>query len=165
MPIKSILSEVIRRAEISATQASADAFAATVISTGISTTGNFGWLLKRIEFEVDPDIIVAAPQTADCSLQLQVAAGVQQSNPLLPNSNDFVAQMQMCMPGIAASTSAYSLPTQYVWEAPDNLVLVDPDLTLILDSTGTGAVNVGTARIYYFPIELNELDILRLIAG
>jgi hypothetical protein len=164
MPIKSILSEVIRRAEISATQGSADAFATTVVSTGISTTGNFGWLLKRIEFEVDPDIIVVAPQTADCSLQLQVAAGVQ-TNLVLPNSNDFVAQMQMCMPGIAASTSAYQLPTQYVWEAPDNLVLVDPDLTLILDSTGTGAANVGTARIYYFPIELNELDILRLIAG
>jgi len=41
---------------------------------------------------------------------------------------------------------------------------VDPLLNVAIDSAATAVANSVSAKIFYWPVELSELDILRLIA-
>lgn len=159
----SVLGALVQTATLAVTQGSADAFATVELATGISTAAKFAWLIERVEFAVSAGI-VAAPQTADCDLIIQIAQGVVPAALKTPDDDDLICEWRSLMPGIASAVNAYLLPGGYTWWAPENFVVVDPALHLIVDSSATAVANTGYARIFYYPVELSELDILRMIA-
>jgi len=159
----SILDSVVQSAVVSVLQGSADAFATAQLATGISTASKYGWMIQRIDFAWSAGI-VATPQTADADAIIQICQGSAKAALVTPVDVDLVAEWRQAMPGIAAAVNAYALPLQFQWNAPENLVIVDPVLNLLVDSTSTGVANTGYAKIWYYPVAINELDILRMIA-
>ena len=159
----SIIDSVVQTAVASVLQGSADAFATAQIATGISTAAKYGWMIQRVEFSVSSGI-VATPQTADADCIIQLSQGATKAAVLTPVDVDLIAEWRFCLPGIAAAVNAYYLPLSYRWEAPENTVIVDPTLNLLFDTTLTGVANTGYVKIFYYPVAINELDILRMIA-
>jgi len=163
MARSSILNKLIQQARILATQGSADAFVTAQLSTGISTAARYGWMIHQIDFTLAVGV-AAAPQTSDCDVTMQVTQGEEAAALLASSNSNVIAERRMAMPGIAAAVNAYLIDLVWSWKAPPNYVIVDPTVNLAVDSTNTAVANSVTAVIHYFPIELDELDILRLIA-
>lgn len=157
------LGSIVQLATINVVQGSADAFATTELQTGISTAARYGWMIERVEFAVSAGF-VAAPQTADVDLIMQIVQGQTPVALLPPDDMDLVCEWRNLIPGIAAAVDAYLFPGGFTWWAPENLVIVDPTLYLSIDSSASAVANTGYARIYYYPVELSELDILRMLA-
>lgn len=160
----SVLGALCQRAVIDVSQGSADAYNFATLQTGISTAARYGWLIERVQFSWFPDTLVAAPQTADWWARAQLHVGDDMAAITTPTTSTFVCEHQIVSAGIASAVNGEIIPTQYTWEAPENFVIVDPTIQLLVDSNATGAVNTAYAEIFYFPIELSEMDILRLIA-
>lgn len=163
MASKSVLGALVQVATLQVTQSAADAFVSGQLSTGISTASRYGWLLDRVVLDISTNA-VAAPQTSDVDITMQLYQGPAVTSVLAFDIDDLVCMYRVVVPGIAAAVNAYTLPVQSTWDAPENFVLVDPLLNLLIDSTSTGVSLVGTARVFYYPVELSEMDILRLIA-
>ena len=159
----SVLDSLVQSAVVSVLQGSADAFATSQLATGISTAARYGWMIQSIDFAWSAGI-VATPQTADADAIIQITQGSTKAALVSPVDVDLVAEWRQCFPGIAAAVNAYQLPIQFRWQAPENLVIVDPVLNLLVDSTLTGVANTGYAKIWYYPVPISELDILRMIA-
>lgn len=159
----SITDRIVQMAQALVTQGAADAFVTAQIATGISTAAKYGWMLERVEFGVN-QAIVAAPQTADCDFQCQIGQGVAPASIYPASSADLICERRVAIPGIAAAVNAYPLELYWTWRAPENYVIVDPTLNVVLDSTNTAVANSMICRVYYYPIQLQELDILRLIS-
>lgn len=159
----SVLGALVQVANLAVTQGGNDAFATVELATGISTAAKFAWLIERIEFAVSAGI-VAVPQTADADLIVQIVQGTVPASLLTPDDDNLICEWRNIFPGIAAAVNQYFFPGQYTWFAPENFVVVDPSIHLSVDSTLTGVANTGYARVYYYPVELSELDILRMIA-
>lgn len=161
---KSILEALVQQVNVTVTQGGADAFAVTTIETGISTAARFGWLIDSVEFHFGT-AISATPQTADCDAQLILTKEqITPTSLITPSDEDYIAGYRLAMPGIAAAVNQYVINLDYKWAAPPNTVVVAPRLQFAIDSSGTTATNVGYVRVNYFPMELSEMDLLRLIA-
>lgn len=159
----SILDSVVQSAVVSVAQASADAFSTAQLATGISTASKYGWMIQAIDFSWSAGI-VAAPQTADCDAIIQITQGSTKAALVSPVDVDLVGEWRQCFPGIAAAVNAYVMQLSHRWMAPENFVIVDPVLNLLVDTTATAVANTGYAKIWYYPVAINELDILRMIA-
>lgn len=159
----SILDSVVQSAVVSVTQGSADAFATAQLATGISTASKYGWMIQAIDFSWSAGI-VATPQTADADAIIQITQGSTKAALVSPVDVDLIAEWRQCFPGIAAAVNAYVMQLSMRWNAPENFVVVDPVLNLLVDSTATAVANTGYAKIWYYPVAINELDILRMIA-
>jgi hypothetical protein len=159
----SILDKLVQQARILATQGSADAFVTAQLSTGISTAARFGWMIHQIDLTLAV-AVAAAPQTSDCDVVMQVTQGEEAAALQGASAAAVICERRIAIPGIAAAVNAYPLELVHSWKAPPNYVIVDPTVNLALDSTNTGVANSVVAVIHYFPVMLDELDILRLIA-
>lgn len=158
-----VTDRIVQLAQLALTQGSADAFVTGQIATGISTGARFGWLIDRVEFVVGVGI-AAAPQTADCEFSAQLGQGAAPAALYSSVSTDLICERRVALPGIAAAVNAYAIELAWSWKAPDNYVVVDPLLNVAFDSTATAVANTLATRVYYYPIAITELDILRLIA-
>ena len=160
---RSVLGSLPQYATAIATQASADAFATTRIETGISTASKYAWMLDRIEFfyrVADVTTWIAGA----CSIEAQVAQGATPAALVTPDSSDFICCDRIYNRSDGTEANFQTLQLRSDWTAPENFVVVDPSLNFSIDSTATGASNVVTCRIWYWPVELSEMDILRMLA-
>jgi len=156
------LNSIVRRLNWLITMTAADAATVDEMDTGISTQANFGLLIHKIEGVID---VGGDPvQTSDCRADFQLAIG-QQTGLVSGgyNSNDLILQRVVGYEGIAASTSSYPHLMSFEWMAPPNLVIVNPTITAILDTTNMANACTTTGRIWFSPIELTELEVLRLL--
>lgn len=158
-----ITDRIVQSAVASVLQGSADAFVTAQIATGISTGSRFGWMIDSVEFLLK-ETVVGAPQTSDCDLEMQLTQGTAPAAIIASSSTDLICERRLALPGIAAAVNAYVIELGWKWKAPDNYLVVDPLLNVVLDSTSTAVTNTLVCRIFYFPVQLQELDILRLIA-
>lgn len=159
----SILDKLVQQARILATQGSADAFVTAQLSTGISTAARYGWMIHQVDFTLAV-AVAAAPQTSDCDVVMQLTQGEEAAALQASSAAAVIAERRIAIPGIAAAVNAYALDLVFSWKAPPNYVIVDPTVNLAVDSSNTSVANSVTAVIHYFPVQLDELDILRLIA-
>jgi len=162
---ESILNKVILNAGVSATQGSADAFVAAALQTGMSPASRFGWKIEKVEIELDVGL-AAAPQTSDCNVEVALTQTAEDPTSIAPHvaTPRVICKRSLILPGIAAAVNAYAVEGLWVWVPPPNFVVVASQLWLELDSANTGVANVASCRIFYFPIQLSEIDILRLNA-
>lgn len=157
----SILENLVQVAHVEVTQGGADAYADVEIATGISTAARYGWMLDRVEMMFGGyDEIVP---TADFSFEMALSRG-QQTAMLDYQDEECICKSRVDGSGTAASTTAFQLVQPFIWQAPPNYVVVDPILTYAIDGDSTGGTFTSQARVWYFPVELQELDILRMIA-
>jgi hypothetical protein len=160
---KSVLGSLVQMASITVTQGSADAFATAELQTGISTASRYGWLIDRVEFQIQAGV-TAFPVTADGDYEIQLVQGSVPTALLAFTDANLVANNKRGFVGTAAAAVAYTFDLKDMWMAPENLVIVDPSVHIAIDSANSGVALVGSLRIYYYPVELSELDILRMIA-
>lgn len=161
MASKSVLGSLVQTARIACTQGSADAFATARLETGISTASRYGWLLDRVDFVVAG--LNAYVATADADFTAQIVQGAVPTGTVAFTSPDLIAYCSVSTAGIAAAVAPVAFSNIYRWDAPENYVVVDPSLHITLDSSNQGTLTC-TAIIHYYPVELSELDILRMIA-
>ena len=147
----------------SATQGSADAFVTTRIETGISTAARYAWMIDRVEFFLALGSIDAWAN-ADSSFEAQITQGSAPAAIVAATSTDFICCRRLYKAADGTPASAQFVAPDLTWSAPENLVVVDPSLNLNVDSTATAVANVVVARIWYWPVELSEMDILRMLA-
>lgn len=163
---KSVIGTLIRDFNAQLTQSGADVFVTGATETGISTQANFGILVDRVEFSLSPLLLSQATPAVDVEARIALLHGDTPTvNTILDYSNDdLIALASFTIQGVAASTSDVYMPANWTWIAPPNYVVVAEQLHFVLDTTNTGQANVGAYRIFYTPIELSELDVLRLLS-
>lgn len=161
MASRSILGSLVQVARVQVTQGGADAFATTRLETGISTASRYGWLIDRVEFTTSG--VYSYVATNDSFFRAQIVQGATPTASLNPTDVDFVCEHFESIAGIAAAVAPVVIPDQRIWMAPENYVIVDPSIHLTIDSTNVGTLTVD-ALIFYYPVELAELDLLRMIA-
>ena len=146
------------------TQGSADAFATTRIETGISTAARYAWMIDRVEFFYDLATMAAAIAGAN-SGEVQIVQGAVPTALVSPTSADFVCCSRFVNRSDGTEANFQTiLPLRDEWVAPENFVVVDAAIHLSIDSTATGQSLTHVIRLWYWPVELSEMDILRMLA-
>jgi len=159
----STLDALVQMTQFDLVQAAADGVAVVEVDTGISTAATFGWLIDRIEFHL-ADTLEGIPLATDQQIRLQLARGPS-TGVFLPVSNDdMICDFLVMLPTIAGSVGNPVLTSPLVWVPPDNYVIASPTVTARLDTAGTGLTETYGCRIFWFPIEMSELDLLRILA-
>ena len=158
----SIMNTLVQASVNKVTQGSADAFAYDTIQTGMSTSSRYGWLIHSIGFMVGN---IGAVASADGYFRVQVVKNEETSSLVDSADNDLIYEWGTSV--IAAGTPAnlFTFGLNHYWEAPPGLLVVNPQLSLLIDSDATGLTMSATARIYYYPTEVSEMDMLRLITS
>lgn len=159
---QSVINALSQFATASATQGSADAFATTRIETGISTAARYGWMIDTVEFYLD--VAASGWANADCSAQFQLLQGTVPTAVLAPTSADFICEARYAKMADGTPASTQTIPLTSQWKAPENFVIVDPAIHLAIDSTSTNVANTVVVRIFYWPVELSEMDLLRMLS-
>jgi hypothetical protein len=153
---------LIQRFAVTLTQGGADAAIASEIDTGISTAAAFGWLIERVELFL-PDL-TTIPLATDQEIRLQVHSGPSQGAFLVDTDNDVLCDLKLTMPTVAGSVGNPVIMSPWIYVPPGNRVIVNPTITCRLDTAGTGLTATYIAAIYYTPISISELDLLRMLA-
>lgn len=161
MATKSITDTLVQFASVEVTQGAADALITGTVNTGISTAATYGWMIEKMEYDIAT--MTAIPLATDQDIRIQVARGSQTAF-LDFDDDDVICQWQTFIPTIAGSVGNPVLQMPYIWIPPTNYVVANPTITLLMDSTGTGLALVGRLRIFYFPVKMSELDLLRILA-
>jgi len=161
--MSSFTDALVQRYAVALTQSGADAASAVEIDTGISTAAAFGWMIERIELVIAD--LLTIPLATDQDIHFQVHKGPSQGAFLAPTDNDVVWDWKLMVPTIAGSVGNPVIESPAVFLPPPNLVVVNPTLTLRVDTTGTGLTSTFYGVIYYTPITVSELDLLRLLAS
>ena len=142
----------------------------TAINTSIFGTNN-GILLKRVELSVD--VFMASTMNPFNNkyvmLSLMRSPIDLTSFPYLPREVNVSKDNLICQGGFSGNVHgggvdshfAVNFPSQWTWEAPIGFLLVDSELTLLLDSVGTGIAMEGAVRIYYQLTQLTALEKLQ----
>lgn len=142
----------------------------TAINTSILGTNN-GILLKRVEFSIDIFQASATNMFNNKYVMLSLLRSPLDLTafPYLPREVNVGVDNLICQAGCANSVHGgaidahftSSLQNQWTWEAPIGYLLVDNELTFLLDSVGTGFQMEGAVRIYYQTTQLTALEKLQ----
>ena len=159
---KTIMNELVQAASVVVTQGGADAFVNETIQTGISTLGNFGWLLHRVDYTLRTASAGIEGMSADANIQLQLCRKVQTA--IIDFEDQDLLMDQQYALSLTTSGQVW-VPESHIWYPPDNMVVVDPEISFSLDSNATGLTLVADCRVYYFPVSMSQMDILRLTVG
>lgn len=160
---RSILGSLPQYVSASVTQGSADAFATTRIETGISTAAQYAWMLDRVEFYLNP-VAFAGTAGADSDIQIQLAQGAVPTAVLTPTDPNLICRSSFSIVAQGTPAALQMIPGEFTWTAPENFVIVDPSIHLLVDSSATTLSNVVYTRIWYWPVQVSEMDLLRMIA-
>jgi hypothetical protein len=159
---KTIMNELVQAASVTVTQGGADAFVNSAIQTGISTLGNFGWLLHRVDYTIRTAAAGIQGVSADAEIQVQLCRKTQTAI-IDFEDQDLLMDQQFAL-SLTTSGQVW-IPESHVWYPPDNMVVVDPEISVSVDSDATGLTLVVDTRVYYFPVSMSQMDILRLTVG
>jgi hypothetical protein len=152
--------QVAQYRNITLTEGGADVFVQATEYTGIDSGAGYGWLIKRIETMIPLAQAIEAI-AADNSIAFSL------SNRSLTAVGDLTDSDVIYVDGTAGqlvTTGFGTAQRKFVWDAPDGVIVVSPALYAQLDSTGTGLSLTAHMRIYYEPVKLTELEILRMLS-
>lgn len=151
-----------------------DTPAQTAINTAIFSTTK-GILLKRVEFSIDIFQASATNMFNNKYVMLSLLRSPLDLTafPYLPREVNVGVDNLICQAGCANSVHgggvdahfSYNLQNQWTWEAPIGYLLVDNELTFLLDSVGTGFAMEGAIKIYYQETQLTTIEKLQFILG
>lgn len=131
-----------------------------VVPTLLTVDGRMGWNLKRFTTILSDVAGVAPTAKATISCQLNTETGQQ-----LFTDADNIAINLYLFQGIAASTSAGQVQPQAEWRSVDGRLTVQPNLYLLLATSGLTAVQVVLVELEYETVKLTDMEVMRLLQG
>lgn len=160
---QSILDAVTRSVGGVVLQTAANSATRVELSTGISTVANYAWIVMGGCWGIE-GLDAALVQTADCYVRFGMRQGPVADYTWRTDDENVVWSHAMDFPGIAASTTSYSIQTAGIVYPVEDVIIFRPQLTMGIDSVNLGAVLRLGWKLYYKVVEISELDLLRLIA-
>jgi len=159
MPQK--ISDIHYHAGVRVTQSAADTATEATIDTQISTLSKAIWEVLSVEFLLNAGSMKAwAAVDAEITLTLQKETGA-----LTFNSERLIARVEMAVAAHGTPANTLIFPIQpFLWvpHPATGLFVADSELIFRVGSTGTGVANVADMKIHYRPVEVSEIDLLRL---
>ena len=143
-------------------QSSADVLTQAFIPTGLQQNENYGLLITRVEFLLDPTVLKAWAN-ADISMNISLHRSHLTSLALTHTDSKSIAQWTFAVTAQTSSVDAY-IPGSFVWIPPANLVIADEEMTLSMFSIATGQKNYLSAVVYAERTVLTPGQVIQLRA-
>jgi len=148
-------------ATVSVTQASADAFVQGVIDTQISTNSNAVWSVRHVDFYLNPQNCYAWANPADIAVSMCLT-DASKTSVVDPGDQDWLEGAVFAINAAAAAVCSILVPCYLDKELPGGLLVASPALYFGLKTFNTGVANTAICRIWYEPVRVSEIELLRL---
>jgi hypothetical protein len=130
------------------------------IPTLLTVDGRLGWNIKRFKTTITMPSSIISTADATITVQLNTETGLQSFI-----DPDNVAQSLYLFNGIAASTSGYQIAPHQEWISDAGRLTVEPNLFLVLSTTGLTGVMIVYTEIEYETVKLTDMEVMRLLQG
>lgn len=155
-------SKTYQSAKLTVVQGVADGFVQGSLDTQISTESNAVWLIHRLEFMLEPSA-VANWGIADTYATASVTDEAKTS--VVPVSDDdWLEGFALANPTHPGATSANWPVCAYMRrDLPgDGLLVAAPAMYMQFKTHGTSVINTLHLKLWYEPVRVSEIDLLRL---
>lgn len=140
------------------TQAATDTAKELVIETGLTASGKQGWAIMGMRVTWT-NANTAALNDSVMSVSLQTASGALHMSSADVIEKFYWVQAQASTAAIVAITA--SIERMQV----EQRVTVQPELIIRLDSAATSQQNDIAIELYYEPVKLTDIEVLRMLQG
>lgn len=146
--------------KVQATQTAINGTVVATIPTGLTIDGRTGWKISGGRWQY-VSVNNAWDGIADAAINYQLTTEGQQLDFLDP---DIILQGGIEFSGGTAS-SGVQLVTTGVDVLPEGRVTVQPSLDLVLFTTGMVSTLIMGFELFYEPVRLTDLEVMRLMQG
>jgi len=142
------------------TQATLNTDVALTIPTLLTVDGRLGWNIKRFKTTITMPSSIVPTSDATITVQLNTETGLQSFT-----DADNVCQSLYLFNGIAASTSGFQVAPHQEWVSDVGRLTVEPNLYVVLSTTGLAGVMIAYTEIEYETVKLTDMEVMRLLQG